>query len=68
MIVKIQRSQPPSPKGLVLVYDKTGDYCWSGNIDAEVNKWMGKRQKVFAHAHVSGTEIVVDREAPWQEW
>jgi hypothetical protein len=66
MIVKIQRSQ--FPRGLVLIYTKGMTYCWQGKMDPGVNKWMGRRQKAFAHAHVEGTEIVIDREAPWQDW
>lgn len=68
MIVKIQRSQPPSKPGLVLVYDKDNRYCWAGKIGPKLDKWMGGRQKVFIHSHIHGTEIVIDREAPWQEW
>jgi hypothetical protein len=68
MIVKIQRSQPPSPAGKVLVYTKSMKRWWEGKIDPEVDKWMGDDQKIFAHAHIEGTEIVIDREAPWQEW
>ena len=68
MIVKIQRSQPPSKPGLVLVYNRDGRYCWAGPIDPRVDEWMGDRQKVFARAHVEETEIVIDREAPWKTW
>jgi hypothetical protein len=68
MIVKIQRSQPPSKPGLVLVYDQSGIHCWSGPINSRVDKWMRERQKVFAHAHIDCGEIVIDREAPWQSW
>lgn len=68
MIVKIQRSQPPSAPGLVLVYTKAMKRWWQGKIDPGVDEWMGARQKVFAHAHIEGAEFVVDKEAPWQEW
>lgn len=68
MIVKIQRSQPPTQSGLVLVYTKTLRRWWQGKIDPGVDKWLGHRQKVFAYAHLDGTEIVIDREAPWQDW
>lgn len=68
MIVKIQRSQPPSAPGKVLIYDRNDRYCWAGDIDRGVDKWMGDRQKVFAHAHIEGTEFIVDSEASWQEW
>jgi hypothetical protein len=66
MIVKIQRSQ--FPKGLVLIYTKARKYLWQGKIDPVMDKWMGNRQKVFAHAHLEGTEFVIDKKAPWQEW
>jgi hypothetical protein len=39
-----------------------------GRIDPQLDRWLGRRQKAFAHAHVKGKEIVVDREAPWQDW
>lgn len=68
MIVKIQRSQPPSPQYQVLVYTEHLRLWWLGNIDPRVYKWMGDDQKMFAHAHVDGSEIVIDSEAPWQEW
>lgn len=68
MIVKIQRSQPPSSLGKVLVYTKQMRRWWEGDADPQVDKWLGERQKVFAHAHIEGTEFVIDREAPWQDW
>ncbi len=68
MIVKIQRSQPPTQSGLVLIYNKPRDIFWQGKIDAATDKWMGDEQKRFAVAHTEGSEIVIDRSAPWQEW
>jgi len=69
MIVKIQRAQPPfGPKGEVLVYNRKITKWWQGKIDKATDKWMGGRQKVFAHAHIEGTVFVVDGEAPWQDW
>ena len=68
MIVKIQRSQPPTRQGFVLVYGKSLTYCWQGKIDPDVDKWMGRRQKVFAYAHIDGAKIVINGEAPHQKW
>lgn len=71
MIVKIQREQLLSGKGKgqVLVYNKGNTRWWQGVPDAKVDKWIGGRQKVFAHAHVNRAgEFVIDREAKWQDW
>lgn len=68
MIVKIQRSQPPSPSGFVLVYTESRDYWWQGVMDSNVDAWMGDRQKDFAYAHIEGTEFVIESRAPWQDW
>lgn len=69
MIVKIQQAQPPfGPIGEVLVYTQDHSRWWQGKPDADVQKWMGDDQKIFAHAHIEGSEIVIDREAPWQDW
>ena len=68
MIVKIQRSQLPTPPGLVLVYNSTKSVIWQGEIDQKVDEWMERAQKMFAHAHIEGTEIVIDRPAPWKNW
>lgn len=67
MIVKIQRSQPPTPPGKILVYSRTGEF-WEGEPDSALEAWIGSRQKVFAHAHIEGSEFVIDRSAPWQNW
>jgi hypothetical protein len=68
LIVKIQRSQPPSPRGLVLMYTRRMRAKWMGPIAPDVDRWMGKRQKTFAHAHIEGTLVVIDKQAPWQDW
>jgi hypothetical protein len=67
-IVKIQRSQSPSQSGRVLVYNCDRRYLWQGQIDPRVDKWMGDKQKAYAYAHIENSEIVIDHEAPWQDW
>lgn len=69
MIVKIQRGQPPfGRQNEVLVYTRKHNRWWLGDIDPDVDKWMGNRQKAFAYGHIEGTVIVIDSEAPWQHW
>jgi hypothetical protein len=68
MIVKIQQSLPPSPPGLLLIYNKNRKYWWEGVGDDSVLRWMGDRLKVYAFAHIEGTEFVIEEEAPIQEW
>lgn len=66
MIVKIQQSQ--FPRGKVLVYTKNRRRWWEGKMDPQVEEWMAGKQKAFAYAHIEGTQIVIDSEAPWQDW
>ena len=68
MIVKVQRSQPPTPRGFILIYTRRGRFMWQGPIPLEIDLWMGHRQKMFAHAHIDGDQFVFDKEAPWQDW
>ena len=68
MIVKIQRSQPPTELGNVFIYNEDRSRWWMGRMDPQLDRWLGGRQKAFAHAAVKGKQIVIDREAPWQDW
>jgi hypothetical protein len=68
MIVKIQRSQPPTPLGSVLIYDEKRSFIWTGPVEPDMDEWLGKRQKAYAHAHLKSGVIVVEKTAKWQEW
>ncbi len=68
VIVKIQCSQPPSLSGQIFVYTRNFSKWWIGAMNPAVASWMGEDQKVFAHAHMEGGWIVIDRKAPWKEW
>lgn len=66
MIVKIQASI--MPRGLVLIYTRRQRILWQGKMPAQIRKFMGKAPKIYAHAHLEGTEIVIDKIAERQDW
>ena len=76
-IVKVQRSQFPSPKGGLYIYneDQTVSFMfWKQEmpmIYREVSKVMGSSQKCYLYAHIEKNNLVLDvlnGRAPWQEW
>ena len=66
MIVKIQKSI--YPRGLVLVYDKSESVLWQGHMPPAIRKFMGNALKMYAYAHIEGTEVVIDSKATAHDW
>jgi hypothetical protein len=81
MIVKVQISlQSSDGKTRVLAYPKDRSFQQEGVADPSILKIMGDRKKAFFFVHPKGAEgkkcktiqealeLVIDKEAPWQEW
>ena len=69
MIVKVQASIATNAAAQqVLIYNKKRDIQWEGDLDAPLKRLMKNRPKVFFHAHLKGSVIVIDREAEWKNW
>ena len=68
MIVKVQVPiYPPDGKDC-LVYNEDRTVEYHGPIPDVVLKALGSRKKGFFYAKVKGDELVIIKEAPWQEW
>ena len=81
MIVKVQISLISSDgKTRILVYPKDRSMQYEGVADPSLLRVMGNRKKAFFFVHTKaseggkfttvqeGLELVIDKEAPWQEW
>ena len=69
VILKLQRSLFSSDKQVsVLIYSKKRKILYMGPLTKEIRKFMGNEYKIFVFAHLQGTEVVIDAEAPWQDW
>jgi hypothetical protein len=84
MIVKVQITRLTNDKvdettqRRVLIYDKGRRVRWEGpcdeatlNFGLQCNEVQGSFTsafKFFARAHLEGTIVCLDKEAPWQDW
>jgi len=69
MIVKVQISLSHTKDFTqMLVYNEDKSILYEGDLTRRVEKLMGDSVKRFFYAKLKGTEVVLDRKAPWQEW
>lgn len=69
LIVKMQLSIASNTyKRGVLVYDEANTVRYEAEADAGVLNFMKGRDKVYAYVERVGTELVILREAPIQDW
>lgn len=69
MIIKIQlplSSNTDEPEALV--YDEKHEIDTFMPISKELLKRMGGNIKKFFYAHLEDEEVIIDKDAPWQEW
>lgn len=66
MIVKVQRAL--NNNNNVLIYNEDRSVLREGPITEEVSKFMGTDLKIFASAHMEGTEIVLDQRCDRPDW
>ena len=69
MIVKIQQQLGgnTTPQQM-LVYDKSRDYLWEGDITPEVKKFLKGRDKAYFNAKVVNTKFEIHEEVKTQNW
>lgn len=69
LIVKVQFSIVTNASDRqVLVYDRSRKTVYEGSATPEIGKVMRGSLKKYFFAHMEGTEIVLDEEAPAQDW
>lgn len=66
LIVKVQTalSNPTLP---ALIYDRSREVYQTVPVN-QVTKKMGGKVKLFFHARINEGRIVLEKEAPWQDW
>ncbi len=68
-IVKIQLSLTSSKyKRGVLVYNESNSIYYEAEASEEVIKFMAGRDIAYCWAWLEGTELVLDKPAPPQDW
>lgn len=67
MIIKIQVSLSPGPVQ-VLIYNRDRSVVHELPYEEEIEDLMGDRVKAYFHAVLVGDELVIEDEAPVQEW
>jgi hypothetical protein len=65
-IVKVQLSAYPA--GRVLIYNKDRSLRYECNTPPDLEADMGDEMKAFRYAHMEGTILHLDEDAPWQDW
>lgn len=71
MIVKIQTplsSNVPRKEWVALVYNEDRSKEFDIAISDELVQAMKGRPKVFFSVHFEGVNMIIDSEAPWQNW
>lgn len=73
MIIKVQLSVNNNIKGhkigsRMLVYNEDRSFYLETETPEDVANLMDGRLKAFFYAKVEGSEIVIEKEAPHQEW
>jgi hypothetical protein len=68
MIVKLQLPLGGEPD-FALIYDKKREYLGLVPVTPDVRRAMGDSVKKFFYAHpAKGGKLMIDMDAPWQEW
>lgn len=69
MIVKIQLSQFTTGESRrMLMYDRSRMVQHEAEATPEIIELLGDRPKAYFHAEVIGGELMIDEEAPKQDW
>ena len=70
MIVKVQISfSYIERENYVLIYNKDESVWYEEHADKKILKLMNGKKKEFFYAHINKKgEIVLGKQAPWQDW